>query len=457
MKMFVLPPRESLQRRLSVALACGVTALWLIATLGAGLILREEIDEVFDSALQEVVQRVLPLAYIEVLNLQADAQEGAPPERIAPVGPHKEFITYIVRDSKGSILLQSHDAEPAIFPVALKPGFADGQGSRFYTEAAVRDTIFVTAAERPGHRRSSVIEAVGMLALPLILLLPLSIVMIWKLVARTLLPVIAFQHQIEARGSSNLSPMDTKALPFEISPVAGSVNRLMARLRNTLEAERSFTANSAHELRTPVAAALAQTQRLIAELPEGPPRLRAREIETALRRLTRLGEKLLQLAKAEGGGLLAETPQDISQALSLVLADFRTNAVDARRITLALPVAEHLYSRIDVDAFAILARNLIENALKHGSPEQPVTVSLTDKAVFSVTNGGPAINPETLARFMRPFERGDTIADGSGLGLAIAQTIALGAGGQIDLFSPVPGRTDGFEARIHLSLYDATT
>ena len=68
MKWSVLPPKNSLQRRLSFGLAIGVTGLWLVATVGAGLILRHEIDEVFDSALQEVAQRVLPLAYIEVLD-----------------------------------------------------------------------------------------------------------------------------------------------------------------------------------------------------------------------------------------------------------------------------------------------------------------------------------------------------------------------------------------------------
>ena len=66
--------KNSLQRRLSLGLAIGVTGLWLVATVGAGLILRHEIDEVFDSALQEVAQRVLPLAYIEVL----DRDTGCP-------------------------------------------------------------------------------------------------------------------------------------------------------------------------------------------------------------------------------------------------------------------------------------------------------------------------------------------------------------------------------------------
>ena len=107
-------------------------------------------------------------------------------------------------------------------------------------------------------------------------------------------------------------------LPSEIAPIADAVDRLIARLRQALEAERSFTGNSAHELRTPIAAALAQTQRLLAEMPDNAIRERARTVELALRELSRLSEKLLQLAKAEGGGLLVETPQNLAEVLRFV-------------------------------------------------------------------------------------------------------------------------------------------
>ena len=121
------------------------------------------------------------------------------------------------------------------------------------------------------------------------------------------------RDQIEARGGGDLSPGSATDLPIEISPIAKAVNLSMDRLRHVLDAERSFAANSAHELRTPVAAALAQTQRLIAEAPAGPLTKRAVKIEASLHHLTKLSAKLLQLAKAEGGGLLAETQQDLSR------------------------------------------------------------------------------------------------------------------------------------------------
>ena len=441
---FAWPPKGSLQRRLALALTGGVMAVWLLATVAAGLLLRREIDEVFDSALQEVVQRVLPLAYTEILAREADA--GSDPQQVASVGAHREYITYIVRDAAGRRLLQSHDADPAQFPPNPAHGFSDGPSSRLYTEIAVSGTIIVTAAERPGHRQKAVRDAIKMLAWPLVLLLPLGIAGTWVLVAVTLRPIVAFRHEIEARGSGHLAPVSVSHLPSEIAPVANAVNALMARVRRALDAERSFTANSAHELRTPVAAALAQAQRLRAELPEGPARARTVEIESALKRLARLSEKLLQLARAEGASLIGETPQDLVPALRLVLHDLSAEGA----VEIALPQTGRFVSTLDMDAFAILARNLIENALKHGDASEPVRVSLTDDGRFSVVSPGPVLEPAILAAMTQRFVRGTTMAEGAGLGLSIVQAITQGIGGEIAFVSPASGQEDGLEVAVQL-------
>lgn len=445
------PARWSLGRRLGLWLAVSVTALWLSAATVAGLVLRHEIDQVFDSALQEVAQRVLPLAYAELLSRDPDD----PPQRMAATGPHREYISYVVRDAAGRDLLQSSDAAELAIPMGLAPGFATTDGLRTYTETAVRGTILVTTAERMGHRWATVRHAVMALVWPLIALIPIALAGVWLALRLSLKPVLAFRGALEARGRGNLSPVGTEGLPDELTPVAASVNGLMERLRGALEAERGFTANSAHELRTPIAAALAQTQRLMAELEDGPPRERARAIASALRRLSRLSEKLLQLAKAEGGGLVAEHPGPLAPVLRLVLDEIDRQTDRGDDLALVLPEGDGPVSDLDPDAFAILARNLVENALKHGSPDQPVTVRLAD-GVFEVENRGPPVPADTLARLERPFERGPTGADGSGLGLAIAAAICRGAGLGFHLASPIPGEADGFCATVRFPAANLT-
>jgi two-component system OmpR family sensor kinase len=258
-------------------------------------------------------------------------------------------------------------------------------------------------------------------------------------------PIRAFRDAIAMRGSGDLASVSAGDLPTEIEPVAGAVNALLDRLRRALEAEHSFTANAAHELRTPVAAALAQTQRLIAETSEGAAGDRARDIEAALKRLARLLEKLMQLARAEGGRLRAERAMDIAPVLGMVVDEMRKGAGGTGRIEVRMPEGEVL-SVMDPDAFAILARNLIENAQRHGTPDEPVRIVLMRDGELCVTNGCPPVPPETLSRLFRRFERGQTAADGFGLGLAIADAIARGSGARLVLHSPASGRTDGFEA-----------
>lgn len=418
--------------------------MWLGATLTAGLIARHELDEAFDSAIQETAQRILPLAVMDIIS----RDDPLTTQRIAPVRSHEEYLTYVVRDAAGNVLLRSHDAELAIFPPVSEPGFSDTATHRLYTETAVRGTIAVTVAEPLTHRRQAALDVSLALALPLLALLPATLAGVWWWVRSSLSPVRTIRSDIEARGSGDLTPVDVTPLPAEIRPIADAVNRLMDRLRRALDAERSFAASSAHELRTPIAAALAQAQRLMLEAPNGPLRDRARQIESALHALTSLSEKLMQLAKAEGGGLLSQTPQDLVPVLRLVAEELKRTPEGAR-LRLDLPECA-VQSTMDADAFAILARNLIENALKHGTEDEPAMVSLSESGVMSVRNGGAVVPPDKLRRLALPFERGTTEAKGTGLGLAIAEAIASGAGARLELHSPIPGTNAGFEARMQL-------
>lgn len=434
------PP--SLRRRLGIGLACGVTVLWLAAAVAAGLLLEREIGAVYDSALQEVAQRILPLAYSEVLS--RDAESGG--QRMPPVGPHREYITYVVRDSAGRELLQSSDADAMKIPRGLPAGFHATDRLRTYTETAVQGTIIVTTAEELAHRRDAVWRAAAALLWPLVALVPVAVAGVWLAVRLAFRPVVAFRDALESRGRGNLGPVGAVGLPAELAPVAGDVNALLGRLRGALEAERSFTANSAHELRTPIAAALAQAQRLVAELPDDGRRARAQAIAAALRRLSRLSEKLLQLAKAEGGGLIAPEAAPLAPVLELVIDELRRNPDVGDRI--AWSVDEGGWrSDVDPDAFAILARNLIENALRHGDLDEVVSVVL-GSGRLQVTNGGAVVPRDRLEALTRPFERGPTQAQGSGLGLAIAAAICRGAGLTLTLASPAPGRSDGFAATV---------
>ena len=438
----MIAPR-SLQWRLSLWLGLGVTLLWVATAALTVQKLRHEMDEVFDSALEETGQRLLPLAVRDIIDRDSDDE---PSQSVATMREHDEFFTYVVRDAEGQVLLRSHKADLSVFPPFTGMGFTDTPTHRIYSDAALQGTVTISVAEPLARRRAVAWQTLLGLALPLGLLVPVSLIGVWMLVRLSMAPLRRLRSDIEARGADDLTPVSMAGLPSEIRPNALAVNRLLERLKRTLEAEHSFTANSAHELRTPVAAALAQTQRLIIETSDKVARERAREIEAAMRRLVRLSEKLMQLARAEGARLQVAEPIDLAVILHMVVSEMTADAGNAGRVELVLPDVPAL-SHIDPDAFAILVRNLIENALKHGSRQEPVRVALSADGVLRVANAGPTVAPDLLARLSEPFERGRAQADGAGLGLAIAKTIAAGTGGRIELLSPREGRQDGFEAR----------
>ncbi len=437
----MIAPR-SLQWRISLWLGLGVALLWILAAGVTAYKLRQEMETVFDSALEETAQRLLPLVVLDILG----REEEDPAQRIATLRQHDEYYTYVVRDAQGAVLLRSHTANDAVFPAFSEMGFARTPTHRIYFDAALQGTVTIAVAEPLARRRQIARGALFGLALPLGLLVPLSLFGVWGIVRVSMAPVRSLRRGIEARGSGDLSSVPVAGLPSEIGPIAQAVNRLLDKLRHALEAERSFTANAAHELRTPVAAALAQTQRLIVETKDSAAQERARHIETALRRLSRLSEKLMQLAKAEGGRLQGAGTTDIACVVKMIVDEMARNPGVIDRIVLAI-VATPTPAAIDADAFAILARNLIENGLKHGAPSAPVAVTLSEDGVLIVSNDGPPVPPDVMTRLSRPFERFSTDTDGAGLGLAIARAIATGVGGDLILTSPAPGRLTGFEAR----------
>lgn len=438
---------RSLRGRLALWLGPGLLALWLLTALLTAGLLRYQMDEVFDSALQETAERLLPLAVNDILS-RGDADDGETPRTLGVVPPHDEFLTYVARDPTGLVLLQSHAVNPDDFPAWDGVGFRTTATHRIYNIAVLQDTVRLSVAEPLAHRARAAREALWLLLLPLVLMVPLAVAAILLALRAGLAPLARWQRRLALRNASDLTPVAFEDLPTEVAPAATALNDLLADLAAAFEAERSFAANAAHELRTPLAGAIAQAQRLQAETTDSATRDRAAAIEAALKRLLRVSERLLQFARAEGGQLRRDTVADLRPVLQIVATEHEAGGKTGR-IVLDLP-GRPVLSDLDPDALAIVARNLIDNALRHGDPQQPVVVTLTPEGTLHVTNDGPPIPPEILAGLADRFSRAGG-GEGSGLGLAIVAKIAERIGSRLVLASPRPGSTSGFSAELALS------
>ncbi|WP_353642765.1 HAMP domain-containing sensor histidine kinase [Mesorhizobium sp. WSM2239] len=437
------PP--SLTRRLIMGLGGATLLVWVFAPTIAALKLYEVVNVLSDNLL-ELHAKSLEPTLIDVLNGEPNSDYIAGVPGHAPSFENNWTMWYQVRNRDGKVLIYSPENPP--FPSAPLPeGFSYTATDRWYT-LKMDDGNTLHMAQPLSIRHKAIMDAAVSLFLPILVFLPFSVTLSWIVFRRSLAPIEVLRREIGLRDGGNLSLMGSSGLPAELAPIAASVDRLLERLRTTLEAEREFATNSAHELRTPIAGAFAQMQRLVAELPQGSAKMRARGVERSLLSLSCFVEKLLQLARAESGIGIADQAIDLVRTVQLEIEDFRKKPHYAGRLILDVDGCPALMRKVDVDAFAFPLRNLIENALTHGLPDAPITISVRSDGTIAIANAGPAVPPSDLENLTKRFWRGATPAAGSGLGLHIANMFIERMGARLEFASPARGREDGFEAII---------
>lgn len=453
--------RPSIALRLALGLTAGMALLWVGAASISVAVMQRELNKAYDDSLQQSAQRLLPLAVRDLREGRdggrlivdddgddEDSDDGRAETRGEPA-PHDPSFTYLIRDRDGEVVLRDIHASGLAVPDDFPEGFGTIEDKRTFTVMNKRTGHSIVVIETSDRRLTALRDSIAALGLPLLALLPMMAGGIWLAMRLALRPLEVLRKDIGLRDGRNLQPLASDGHPAELAPIAEAVGALLSRLKSALEAERSFAARSAHELRTPIAGALAQTQQLAVELGSSPGAERLREIEAALKKLATLSEKLLQLARIEAGFATAERETDLSPVLKMVVQDVNATTHGRDRVIVEHPDTR-LMAAIDPDAFAIALRNLVENAIKHGASGRPVRVVLGAPGVVCVRNEGRVVNAADLAKLGQPFVRGDTLADGSGLGLSIARSILEQAGGSLTLRSPARGAEDGFEAEMLL-------
>lgn len=435
---------SSITRRLVMTLTIGVTVLWLVGGLFTILIVQDALERTLDGGLRETAERILPLA-VDGLVDDGDGDRDASDYHETVLEPGRgEYVVYQVR-SPTRVVMRSHDAPAQAFDAPLTEGFTTASPWRIYTTGDARSGLFIQVAENEQRRNAALWSSVAALLLPLLLLVPASIVGIRFAIDRGLAPLRRLGDEVSRRDVANLELVGMPDAPTELTPMIRAIDGLLLRLRSAFEAERALAANSAHELRTPIAGSLAQTQRLVDELDGHPAQARARNVEGTLRRLSALSSKLLALSRAESGVARLPAPIDLMPAVDLTLGDAQ-RALGPRLVVVRRPTAR-MVGAIDLDALGIVLRNLLENADKHGAAGGTITATIADN-VLDVSSEGPIVGQERLGLLVRRFERGDATSDGSGLGLAIVDTILQQVGGKLELHSPAIGRGGGFTARV---------
>lgn len=304
--------------------------------------------------------------------------------------------------------------------------------------------------------------------LPMIILLPFLIAIIWWTIGRGLKPVDDVAAAVAARSADALDPLPERDLPREVQPLVSALNGLLERLGRSLDVQREFVADAAHELRTPLTALRLQIQ-LAERATTDEDRAAAFErLRGGTERATRLVEQLLAMARSDPEAAERKfTRVDLAALARDTVAELAPIAA-ARSIDLGFDDSGGADANVDGDAddLRMLMTNLVDNAIRYtpvgGTID--VTVSTSDReSTLQVTDNGPGIPVEDRERvFDRFYRRASTVGGegsgdttGSGLGLAIVRRIAQRHGASVELYDGVGGRGLGVRVRFPRKVPDS--
>lgn len=432
---------RSIRRRLVLALLLTTGLVWCLMALRFYHDARHEMLGILDAQLAGAAHLLVSLMNSE--NAVRGTGQGLSAATITATldNRYQKDLAFQIWDSDDHLLARS-DSAPATPLGGSKPGFSssrvDGQEWRVFSLVAGTPPLHVIMGERADLRREVTRQIATRLALPVLVFLPLLALFIWFSVGRGLRPLKRISAQIAAREPDNLEYIEERGVPEEAAPLVQSLNELFRRLERAFERERRFTADAAHELRTPLAALKTQAE-VALQAPSDPIREQALErVLSGVDRATHLVQQLLTLARLDPDAL---RPRGVIADLGAIVREVATEytVIAAKRRThLALDLpAQELSLSGDATALAIVIRNLIDNAVRYTPTGGRVVVSVTAEPhalTLSVSDDGPGIAPADRERALERFYRGiGTKVRGSGLGLSIVHRIVTMHDGTLSL------------------------
>ncbi|MEB4676773.1 two-component system sensor histidine kinase PmrB [Enterobacteriaceae bacterium G50] len=273
------------------------------------------------------------------------------------------------------------------------------------------------------HIQHEVREAVASLLVPSLVIIGLALFVCMKAVKRITRPLSDLQKELDARTPDNLQPIHLERTVLEVDAVTSAINQLVARLTQTLDRERLFTADVAHELRTPLAGL-----RLHLELMEKAHAISVGPLIQRLDQMTNSVAQLLQLARV-GQSFSAGSYQRVELIADVILPlkDELESMLKGREQTLA--ITENLHDVAvagDATLIKVMVRNLVENAYRYSPTHSTITLSATASPIprLTVEDEGPGIDESKVGELSQAFVRMDSRYGGIGLGLSIVTRIA---------------------------------
>ena len=366
-------------------------------------------------------------------------------------------LRYQLWRDDGNLLFRSDNAPLASMTSDM--GFSDhadeqGQGWRNYHVHDTTHRVHIIVSEPHDFRaqlvRSMVIDA----ATPLALGLPVLFLLLWFSIRKGLHPLATLSQEITKRQPDNLTLIDAQSVPDEVQPIVTALNDLLTRMGQTLEHERRFTEDAAHQLRTPLAAIQTQLYTARHTQAEAPHQQALAQMQQSVERGIRLVNQLLTLARLD--------PKQARPEFQSLHVDKIAETICAELAPLALQREQSLELMAEpdlppvtgnADMLAMLLSNLVDNAIHYTQRGGNIIVSLEADGTgvqLAVSDDGPGIAPDQRHRVLERFYRiAQQNQPGTGLGLAICKRVADLHHATLTLSEGLQGR--GLTVRLHFA------
>lgn len=451
-------PLRSLQARLLALLLGLVGAVWVMTAALTWGDVHDTLDELLDAHLAQAAGVLVAQVH------DADEDDVVNVPTLHRYAPRVAFQVWYgdalwVRSAQAP---REPMGEPSPVPAFSHREF-DGQHWRVFTTPGAVQGVLIHVAEQEVTRHQILWALLRSMLWPVVLALPLLVGGAWWAVRRGLLPLRDMGAAIAARDPRALQPLQLPGStpPSEMAPMLDALNRLFARIAQLMDAERRFTADAAHELRTPIAAIRAQAQVALAAGEEAPRRHALESVLLGCERATRLVAQLLTLSRLEASDAPALQPLALDELARQVLADAAPAALD-RGQELWLEAPPGCRVRAEPTLAAVLLRNLVDNAIRYSPPGARVRVRLARAGTDAggearegtgpeagtpspgpadapaagvrlwVEDSGPGLDEAQRARLGERFFRVlGSGASGSGLGWSIVRRIAAAHGARV--------------------------
>jgi two-component system, OmpR family, sensor histidine kinase TctE len=376
----------------------------------------------------------IDMIYYQVLGPRGEFIDG---DRDVPSPPVDEEKSHTTSVHLRNDTLRGNEVRVAAVYVDLRENHAD---SRLESRPPMALVQVAETLDKRAHLANEIIKGV---ILPQFIILPVALSLVWFALARGLSPLAELQQHIRARRSDDLSPIESGQVPEEISPLVRSLNEMLERLSLSIQMQKRFIADAAHQMKTPLAGMRMQSELALRETDQAEIHRSLEQLSKSSESATRLVNQLLALARAENQAPESKPvmPVELSELARTIVQDW-VQASFSHRIDLGFEQPGH---PIMVSGNPLMLRemlsNLIDNALRYTPPGGSVTVrvradAVEGKAFLEVEDTGPGIPPAERGHVFERFYRilGSNV-EGSGLGLSIVREIAQQHDAEVEILN----------------------